>query len=107
MEIVRDLEKMSADDLLTHLNGLGRSPETGALETVKAALQVRIADQIFNTVQEARKDLINASGDLRKSIDSFRKSNEKTSNRLVYLSVAIAAAALVQAIYVVKLFLNG
>jgi len=89
-----------------------------ASESLAAAVQYKIAKDLGDAIKttgvtlhkagtELKESTENSIETLKKTIDDFRKSNEKTSNRLVYLTIAIAAATVVQAIYVIKLILRG
>ena len=69
MPIISGLEKMNVEEIFKLTNGMDYSPETGRLEAAKAALQVRIADQVCHTVNEGKKDFADVTGELRGSID--------------------------------------
>lgn len=107
MALIQNLEKMTAKEVLSLINSFPHSPETGPLEAAKAAIQTKLTDQMCGTIDTAGKEFKEMTGDLKGSIDQFRKSNEKTSNRLVWLTGVIGFSALVQAIYVATLLFKN
>ena len=92
MELIKNLDQMDEGKILQLMNNLeiqATSSTMTTFEIAKSAIQVKSIDH------------------LTKSIDEFRKSNEKTSNRLVWLTGVIGGSALVQAIYVATLLFKN
>ena len=83
----------------------------------ESLIEVRIMEQLCDAIKASGSNLFKASTALREttdesvkklinSIDKFRKSNEKTSIGLIWLTGVIGFSAMVQAIYVVTLLLK-
>jgi hypothetical protein len=81
-----------------------------ASESLSAAVQHKITTELCKAIKITGESLFNASTSLRestessvetlnKSIDDFRKSNERTSNALLRLTWVLVFAACVQAFY--------
>lgn len=81
-----------------------------ASESLSAPVQHKIATELSKAIKITGESLFNASTSLRestessvetlkKSIDDFRKSNERTSNALIRLTWVLVFAASVQAFY--------
>lgn len=88
MARIENLNQIDAERILQLMNDLeiqATSSTMTTFEIAKSAIQVKSISH------------------LTKSIDEFRKSNEKTSNRLVWLTGVIGVSTLVQAIYVATL----
>ena len=98
MEVIHHLENMSAEQILRFMNTHWRDPDTVPADVARSAIQVRVADLLCNSIDGARKDFIPMLGDLRRSIDEFRKSNERTSRSIVLLTIVLAATAVVQVV---------
>ena len=58
-----------------------------------AAIRKKIWDQQFHTIAETRKEFIDQTSALRGAIDEFRKSTERSSRALNYLTFVITIAA--------------
>jgi len=85
MAVITDLKKMTVEEVLELMNNVVGDVGSMAMEIAKSAVEAK------------------AAGALSRSIDEFRKSNEKTSNRLIWLTSVIGLSAIVQAIYIVTL----
>ncbi len=88
MTNIPDLERKSVEELLTTLNNIPDGRDSRPFETVRTAVQVKSISALM------------------KSIDDFRRSNEKTSNVLIVLTAVIGFATLVQAFYALMLLLK-
>jgi hypothetical protein len=88
MPHIQDLEKMDVEEALKILNNIPDGPTSRPFETARTAVQVKSISALM------------------KSIDEFRKSNERTSNALVRLTWVLVFAACVQAFYAIMLLLK-
>ena len=88
-----------------------------ASESLTAAVEYKLVGELSKAIKVTGSDLFKASTALRdstdesvkilkKSIDDFRKSNEKTSKVLIALTAVIGFATLVQAFYAIMLVLK-
>jgi hypothetical protein len=116
---IRDLEKKSTEEILGDMNNgkMGR-PTDVPFQVAKAAIEIKIVNQICGIISGTGESLFKTSTVLKEaidksletlkiSIDDFRKSNERTSKALVVLTAVIGFAALVQAFYAIVLILKG
>ena len=101
MAVINDLEKKNAEELLKDLNNIMGDVGSLAFEIARSAIQVRVANLLCNSIDGARKEFIPMMGDLRRSIDDFRKSSEKASRAIILLTVVLAATAVVQVVLAV------
>ena len=88
-----DHKGKSVEQLLEEMFKLAGEPAT-IFEALKMATQVRIWDQMFDTITETRKEFIDQTKTLRESINQFRKSTERSSKALNWFTLVIAATGL-------------
>ena len=97
-----DVKGKSSETILEEMTNLKADIGSPVFEIQKAAIAVRVAEQIHNAVARAREDFIRMTGDLtkrtddlRSSIDQFRKSTERSSKTLNWFTLVIAATSLI------------
>ena len=102
MVLFQDFRDKKTEEILFEMNEgkMGKTTDV-PFHVAKSLIDTRIVNQICSTIDEAKKDSARIIDNLIGSIDNFRKSNERTSTRLVYLTYVIAFAAIVQAVYAV------
>ena len=89
----------SKEEILEEMEKLGEGGVDYPLfDAMTAATQVRIVDQLCGRIGAAGEDFLRTSTALKESIDKFKESNEKTSKVLIWLTVVLAGAGLVQAL---------
>jgi hypothetical protein len=81
MPHIDNLDKMDANGVLNHMNNVADGPNSRPFETMRTAIQVKSISALM------------------KSIDDFRKSNERTSRILIVLTAVLGFATCVQAFY--------
>lgn len=106
---IANLKEKSPEEILEDMNNgkVGRPTDT-PFHVAHAAVELRIVDQLCDTISKTDEMLADASIAIKQctensvktltdSIDDFRKSNERTSPALIALTAVIGFAALVQA----------
>lgn len=98
-----EVKGKSSEKILEEMTNLEADVGSPVLEMQKAAIAVRIADQINDAIGKATEDFVRMTGelgrkadDLKGSIDQFRKSAERTSKALNWFTLVIAATGLLQ-----------
>lgn len=92
-----DVKGKTAERILEEMTNLEPNARPEIFEMHKSAIQVKIADQVFTTIDGARTDSIKMIGTLTRSIDQFRVSNERTSNAIIFLTKALVFLTAIQA----------
>jgi hypothetical protein len=92
-----DVKGKTAERILEEMTNLEAYAGTEVFEMQKSAIQVRIADQVCTTIDGARTEFIKMIGNLTRSIDQFRESNERSSNAIIFLTKALVFLTAIQA----------
>ena len=111
------------EEIVRNMEGLGTLPVGNPLPlTMSAAIQVKLVGKLSDTIDVASENFLRQSNDLKEhigaaredfveqsvafreslknhqeSLEKFRKSNERSSNALFWVTIVLAFAALVQA----------
>jgi len=121
-EVVPNFKHKTVEEFLSYLNEGIHPPNSSQFQLSELAIHVKLVSKLCDTIDGAREnfsqqsaalqtsiagagqDFIKTTGESirkvdgpKKSIDDFRKSNEKTSKVLIALTAVVGFATLVQA----------
>ncbi len=108
-----NIDGKTTEDILKEMANLaGGDLRFPTFDAMKAFIQVGTVDKLCGIIGAAGGDFVKQSnalresvGHLKDSIDDFKKSNERTSKAIIWLTVVLAIAALIQATpFIIKLF---